>query len=275
MEAGAASPRIAPASPWRHFLYVTAALSVTEFKLRYFGSVLGYLWSFVRPFLLFGVLYVVFTKIVRAGTAVPHYPVLLLLALVLFNFFSEATSSALPSLVQREHLIRKVAFPRGSIPIAVSATAAANLVFGVIVVLVLAVINGVTPTASWLMLIPTSVGLLVFAISLSLLLSILFVRYRDVQPVWEVALQVMFWATPIIYTIDFVPERFRQFEMFNPLAVIIEQARHWLVGDEVPTAADVLGSRAKLLIPLAVFGGLGFLGVWAFRRAASRIAEDL
>src|SRR5512133_956745 len=91
MEAGAVSNPIAPPSPLRHFLYVTAALSITEFKLRYFGSVLGYLWSFIRPFLLFGVLYVVFTKIVRAGTAVPHYPVLLLLALVLFNFFSEAT----------------------------------------------------------------------------------------------------------------------------------------------------------------------------------------
>jgi ABC-2 type transport system permease protein len=275
MEAGAVSTPIAPPSPLRHFLYVTGALSITEFKLRYFGSVLGYLWSFIRPFLLFGVLYVVFTKIVRAGTAVPHYPVLLLLALVLFNFFSEATGTALPSLVNRAHLIRKVAFPRASIPIAVSATAAANLILGLIVVLILAAINGVTPSASWLMLLPTVVGLLIFAISLSLLLSILFVHYRDVQPFWEVALQVLFWATPIIYTIDFVPERFRQFEMFNPLAVLIQQARHWLVGSEVPTAADVLGSRIKLLIPLAVFVGLAFLGTWSFRRAASRIAEDL
>jgi ABC-2 type transport system permease protein len=275
MEAGAVSTPIAPPSPLRHFLYVTAALSITEFKLRYFGSVLGYLWSFIRPFLLFGVLYVVFTKIVRAGTAVPHYPVLLLLALVLFNFFSEATGTALPSLVNRAHLIRKVAFPRASIPIAVSATAAANLILGLIVVLILAAINGVTPSASWLMLLPTFVGLLIFAISLSLLLSILFVHYRDVQPFWEVALQVLFWATPIIYTIDFVPERFRQFEMFNPLAVMIQQARHWLVGSEVPTAADVLGARIKLLIPLAVFVGLAFLGTWSFRRAASQIAEDL
>ena len=231
--------------------------------------------SFIRPFLLFGVLYVVFTKIVRAGTAVPHYPVLLLLALVLFNFFSEATGTALPSLVNRAHLIRKVAFPRASIPIAVSATAAANLILGLIVVLILAAINGVTPSPSWLMLLPTVVGLLIFAVSLSLLLSILFVHYRDVQPFWEVALQVLFWVTPIIYTIDFVPERFRQFEMFNPLAVMIQQARHWLVGSEVPSAGDVLGSGIKLLIPLAVFVGLAFLGTWLFRRAASHIAEDL
>jgi ABC-2 type transport system permease protein len=262
-------------SSWRHFLYVTFALSATEFKLRYFGSVLGYVWSFLRPFLLFGVLYVVFTKIVRAGAGIPHYPVALLLALVLFNFFSEATSNALPSLVQREHLVRKVAFPRASLPIAVSATAAANLALGLVVVLGLAVVNGVDPTASWLLLVPTALGVIAFAVSLALLLSILFVRYRDVQPFWEVALQVLFWATPIIYAIGFVPERFRQFVMFNPLAVAVEQGRRWLIGPEVPTAADVLGSPVKLVIPLGVFFGVAVLGTWAFHRGAGRVAEEL
>ena len=273
----AADPALRSPAPssWRHFLYVTAALSATEFKLRYFGSVLGYVWSFLRQFLLFGVLYVVFTKIVRAGGDIPHYPVALLLALVFFNFFSEATSSALPSLVQREHLVRKVAFPRASLPIAVSATAAANLALGLAVVLVLALVNGVEPTATWLLLLPIALGVIAFAVSLGLLLSILFVRYRDAQPIWEVALQVVFWGTPIIYAIDFVPERFRQLEMFNPLAVAVEQGRRWLIGPEVPSAAAVLGGSVKLLIPLGVFAGVGVLGAWTFRRGAGRVAEEL
>jgi ABC-2 type transport system permease protein len=274
VEANTALRQAAP-SQWQHFLHVTTALAGTEFKLRYFGSALGYLWSFLRPLFLFGVLYVVFTRIVRTGTVIPHYPVALLVALVLYNFFAEATGSALPSLVQRAHLLRKVAFPRASVPIAVSGPAAVNLAFGLVIVLALAMINGITPSASWLLLVPVALGVIVFALSFSLLLSILFVRYRDAQPIWEVILQVVFWATPIIYAIGFVPERFRQFVMFNPLAVAVQQARHWLIGPEVPTAADVLGADIKLLIPAGIFVGTAILAVWTFRRGASRVAEEL
>ena len=97
-QAAIAAPPVAAArrdSGWRHFLYVTRALTVTEFKLRYFGSVLGYLWTLLRPLMLFGVLYLVFTHVVRFGDAVPHYPVVLLAAIVVFNYFSEATSGGL------------------------------------------------------------------------------------------------------------------------------------------------------------------------------------
>jgi ABC-2 type transport system permease protein len=270
-------PEITPRElrPARHFFYVALALSRMEFKLRYFGSVLGYLWSFLRPFLLFGVLYVVFTKIVRAGAGVEHYPVLLLFGLVLFNFLADATMMGLPSLVSRESLLRKVSFPRASIPIAVTATAAANLGLGLVVVLLLALVNGVGARASWLLLFPLVLGVIVFAAALALLLSVLFVRYRDVQPVWDVALQFVFWATPIIYTIGFIPERYRQFVMLNPLAVAVEQGRHWLVGSEVPTAEAVMGSYAKLLLPAAVFVGVIALSVWTFRRRSASIAEEL
>ena len=261
--------------PARHFFYVALALSRMEFKLRYFGSVLGYLWSFLRPFLLFGVLYVVFTKIVRAGAGVPHYPVQLLFGLVLFNFLADATLMGLPSLVSRESLLRKVSFPRASIPIAVTATAAANLGFGLLVVLLLALFNGVDPRASWLLIFPLALGVIVFAAALALLLSVLFVRYRDVQPVWDVGLQFVFWATPIIYTIGFIPERYQQFVMLNPLAVAVEQGRHWLVGSDVPTTEAVMGSYAKLLLPAAVFVGVIALSVWTFRRRSATIAEEL
>src|SRR2546428_210169 len=123
MEAHAETRSAAATSSWAHFLYVTRALTATEFKLRYFGSVLGYLWTLLRPLMLFGALYVVFTQFVRFGHKVPHYPVVLLAGIVVFNFYSEATSGGLGSLVARENLLRKAAFPRVSVPISLSLTA--------------------------------------------------------------------------------------------------------------------------------------------------------
>jgi ABC-2 type transport system permease protein len=269
------APHSSTVAPWRHFVYVAAALTATEFKLRYFGSVLGYLWTLLRPLMLFGVLYVVFTHIVKFGSAVPHYPVVLLTGIVLYSFFSEATSGALSSLVAHQNLLRKVAFPRAAIPIAVSLTAAANLALGLVVVIGFALVDGVDVRATWL-LFPLSVAtIVVLATAAGLLLSVLFVRYRDVRPVWEVVLQLVFWGTPIIYTIEAVPESFRELLMFSPFAVAIEQARYWLVDPAAPTASEAIGGTARLVIPFAVFIAVLALGYWALRRSEGRMAEDL
>jgi ABC-type polysaccharide/polyol phosphate transport system ATPase subunit/ABC-type polysaccharide/polyol phosphate export permease len=260
---------------WKHFAYVTATLASSEFKLRYFGSVLGYLWTFLRPMIAFGVLYVVFTQIFKFGGNVPHYATMLMLGIVLWTFFADATMSALSSLVQRESLLRKVAFPRASIPIAVSATAAANLVLGLVVVLGLALLDGVKPSLSWLVVFPLLGFLFLFSASIAVLISVLFVRYRDVSPMWEVALQLLFWATPIIYMISFVPARFQKVVMSNPIAVVVQQARHSLIDAQEPSPAMVLGSRVELLIPIGVVALVAVVSLVVYRSLASRIAEDL
>jgi ABC-2 type transport system permease protein len=276
VSAMAVDVKVLPApARWRHFVYVTSALTATEFKLRYFGSVLGYLWTLLRPLMIFGVLYLVFTEIFRFGGNVPHYPVMLLLGLILWNFFADATNSALPSLVQRESLLRKVAFPRAAIPIAVSMTAGANLILGLIVVVFFALVNGVKPTVSWLGLIPVVLVVFALAAGLALLLSALYVRFRDVQPIWEVGSQLLFWGTPIIYTIETVPERLRTAIMCNPLSVAIQQARHWFVDPSAATAAQAIGGTARLLIPLALFVLTILGGIWVFKRAEPGIAEEL
>jgi ABC-2 type transport system permease protein len=262
-------------SEWRHFLYVTRALAATEFKLRYFGSVLGYLWTLLRPLMLFGVLYVVFTHVVRFGNAVPHYPVVLLAGIVVFNFFSEATTGGLGSLVARENLLRKVAFPRASVPIAVALTAAANLALGLVVVLLFAVIDGVTPSGTWVLFLVAVAAVVVLATCVAVLLAVLFIRYRDVQPIWEVALQLLFWGTPIIYTIESVPDSVRELVMLNPLAVAIQQGRHWLVESSTDSAGQAIGGSVRLLIPFAIFLVVVALSYVAYRRAEGRMAEDL
>jgi ABC-2 type transport system permease protein len=267
--------RMVGGSRWDHFVNLTTALAGTEFKLRYFGSVLGYLWTFLRPLMLFGVLYVVFTEIVRFGDKVPHYPVMLLSGIVLFNFFGEATSSGLSSLVDRENLLRKVSFPRAAIPIAVTLTAAANLGLGLVVVVILAFVDGVAIQASWLLVPLIVLAIIVFAMAISLLLSVLYVRFRDVRPIWEVVLQLVFWGTPIIYTIESVPESFRELVMCSPFAVAVQQTRHWFVDPNAPSAAEAIGGGAMILIPLAIFCAVLVVSVWLFVRQAPHVAEDL
>ena len=260
----------------RRFLYLSATLAVTEFKLRFFGSVLGYLWQLVRPLLLFGVLYLVFTEFVKIGEAVPHYPVVLLANIVLYTFFADGTG-AVNSMVEHEGLVRKIQFPRMAVPASVVLTASFNLVLNLLVVLGFALASGVEPRWSWLEA-PVLIALLaILVIGLAMLLSALYVRFRDVKPIWEVLLQLAFYATPIIYAVETIDisQRVREAIMLNPLAVIVQQFRHAVIDPGAPSAAAAAGGSEMLLIPGALLFGIAALGYWYFDREAPRMAEDL
>jgi ABC-2 type transport system permease protein len=260
----------------RRALYLSAALAITDFKLRFFGSILGYFWQLVRPLMLFGVLYFVFTEFVRLGEGVPFYPVVLLSNIVLYTFFAEG-SAALTSLVDRESLVRKVQFPLIAIPLAAVLLAAFNLVLNGLAVLIFALASGVRPHWSWLEF-PLLLGCLaMLVLGLAMLLSALFVRFRDVKPIWEVVLQVFFYATPIIYAIETIQisRTLQELIMLNPLAAIIQQFRHAIIDPGAPSAAAAAGGTARLLIPAGIVLVLFVLGVWAFNREARRAAEEL
>jgi ABC-2 type transport system permease protein len=259
----------------RRFVSLTVTLAVTDFKLRFFGSALGYVWTLMRPLLLFGVLYFVFTEVVRFGDGVEHYPVYLLSAIVLFTFFGEATSRGVTSLVERENLLRKVRFPRLVIPLAVALHALFNLALNFIVVFVFVFASGIDPRWSWLELIPLVALLVLFSTGVGMLLSALYVRYRDMEPIWEVAVQILFYASPVIYVTSTLPDSIETEAMANPIAAILTQMRHALIDPTAPTAADAIGGAARLLIPLLVIAALFALGAWVFAREAPRIAEDL
>jgi ABC-2 type transport system permease protein len=279
MEAGSATQRYSGPSALgddlRRFLSLTYTLAVTEFKLRFFGSALGYVWTLMRPLLLFGVLYVVFTEVVRFGGGVDHYPVYLLTSIVLFTYFSETTSRAVTSLVQNENLLRKMRFPRMVIPLSVALHALFNLGLNLIVVFAFVLGSGIEPRVEWLGLIPLVFLLLLFATGVAMLLSALYVRYRDMEPIWEVALQMLFYASPVIYVITTLPDNVETEAMANPIAAILTQARHTLIDPDAPSAAEAIGGTARLLIPLGVIVVVSLLGFWVFTREAPRIAEEL
>src|SRR4051794_30046923 len=170
----------------RRFFELLYLVSVTEFKKTYFGTVLGYVWSLMRPLMLFAVLLFVFTRIFRLGANVPHYSALLLFNIVLFTFFSEATSAAVSSVVNQEGIVRKTQFPRLVIPMATVMTAFFNLSVNLIAVFIFIIALGVHPTATWLLLPVILVVLFVFSSAVSLILSTLYVRFRDVGIIWGV-----------------------------------------------------------------------------------------
>jgi ABC-2 type transport system permease protein len=257
------------------FWSLTYTLAATDFKLRFFGSALGYLWTLMRPLLLFGVLYLVFTKVVRFGNDIPHYPVYLLTSIVMFTYFSETTARGVAALVERENLLRKVRFPRLVIPLAVALNSLFNLGLNLIVVFVFVLASGIEPRWSWLELIPLVALLVTFATGMTMLLSALYVRYRDMQPIWEVALQILFYASPVIYVTEFLPDSIESESVANPLTAVLTQMRYALIDPGAPSAAETIGGVVYLLIPLAVVAGALALGAWVFMREAPRIAEDL
>jgi ABC-2 type transport system permease protein len=261
----------------RRFVHLATTLAVNEFKLRFFGSALGYLWQLMRPLLLFGVLYLVFTEFVRLGSAVELYPVVLLTNIVLFTFFLEGTGGAVTSVVDREALVRKIQFPRMAIPVSVVLTASFNLALNGLVVLVFALANGVAPRLSWLEAIPLLALLAVLTAGMAMLLSSLYVRYRDVRPIWDVFSQALFYATPVIYTLDALdkPDWIKHLMMVNPLAAILAQIRHAVIDPNAPSAAQAAGGAARLLLPAAIVVLVAGVGFWRFNRDAPRIAEDL
>jgi len=270
---------------WTRFWHLTYNIARNEFKLKFFGSALGYVWQVMKPLLLFGVLYVFFVVIAKVGSKgkpdEQFYGVQLLGSIVLFTFFAEATAGAVRSVVDRENLVRKIQFPRMVIPLSVVLLAFFNLMLNLVVVLIFALVSGVHPMLSWLELPLILIMLIVFATGMAMLLASLFVSLRDIQPIWEVCSQMLFYGSPVIIPIEVVRRELAHHQlllhiyMLNPLVAVFQQFRHAMVTHATPSAGAAIGSWAWLLGPLAVAAGAFALGFWVFNRSAPLVAENL
>ena len=267
---------LARASHQGRILLVTAG---AEYKLKYAGSALGYVWSVAKPLALFSMLYVVFGHIFHVGEISKYYPVSLLLGIVLFTFFSDATSMGMTSLVVRESLLRRLSFARFVIP--TSATLTAAITFGVNSLVVAGFIawNGITPQPEWLLVVPLVLELYIFILGVSLILSTLFVRLRDIGQVWELLLQLMFYASPIIYPIGFLPPLLRKLVFFNPFVQVLQDLRYVILYPDLApnriTVAESFGHPLFRLVPIAIAFAVFAFGLWFFKREEPWFAERL
>jgi len=247
-------------------------LAITDFKLKYQGSILGYIWSLIKPLAYFGVLYIVFTKIFKLGDSIPYYPIYLLLGVILFGFWADATSMAMNSIVTRGELIRKVYFPRIVLVIASSITSVITLFLNLLVVFVLAYFSNVHFTIEYIWLILLIIEFYVFVVGVSFYLAALFVRFRDVGHIWEVLNQIFFYATPVIYPLTIVPPRMAKVIMMSPLAQIIQDSRTVVLGFNATTIEPWWGLE---LIPHTIVLVVFVSGYYVFQKMAAKFAEEV
>lgn len=252
-------------------------LVVTDFKLRYQGSVLGYLWSLLKPLMLFAILYVVFIHFMRFGSGGEHFAVQLLLGIVMWTFFTEATVQGMQAIVGRGDLIRKVNFPKYIIVVSGTISALINMLLNLVVVFVYVTINGVDFHWSVLLLPVIILELYVFALAIAFLLSALYVKFRDISHIWEVFMQGLFYATPILYPLSFVTrvsENASHLLMLSPVAQIIQDARHLAITPTAPTTWSVVGSPIAVM-PVIVVGVVIVVATHYFKKNQGKFAENV
>lgn len=252
-------------------------LTKTDFKLRYQGSVLGYLWALLRPLMMFAILYVVFSKLLRIGSDIPHYPVYLLCGTTLWSFFTECTQQGMQAIITRGDLLRKISFPKYIVVVSSQLTALINLGINLIVVVIFAMINGVAPTWSWLLIIFPILELYCLSLGIAFLLGSINVKYRDISSIWDVLVQALFYAIPIIYPIQMVASTSviaAKIILLNPIAQCIQDVRYNLITTDTVTTWNYI-FNPSVIIPVLITLVILVLGALTFRRKSKFFAEEI
>lgn len=246
-----------------HLLWV---LAKTDFKLRYHGSVLGYFWTLLKPLLMFAVLYLTFSIFMRWD--MPYYQVYLLLGIIIWNFFGEGTMAGLNSLLSKAGIIKKIYFPRILIVLASTVSALLTLVLNLIVFLIIYLLNGL-PLHPLMLLFPVYIlCAYILVVGISLVLSVLQVKFRDIVQIWDVFLQAGFFLSPIIYPLKIVPTKYWFYLFLNPITGIIQYSRMLLIEQNLPS---LIGTLYVFLIILVIF----VMGLFIFNKLSPKIAEKL
>jgi ABC-2 type transport system permease protein len=261
------------AEPGR-FAAVTWTLAVSEFKRKYEGTALNWVWAIARPVALFGAMLVIFTALGRFNAGVSHYPANLLTSVVLWTFFAQVTANSVQSLSKRADLLRKLPFPHLAVPAAALLAGAFDLGINLVVVFAVILGSGVSPQAGWLELPLLLLLLTTLTAGVSLLLSALFVRYRDTDQIWQVLSQTIFFLTPTFYVAaNLSSEAAKALLLANPIASILTEVRHAVIDSSAPSTATVLGDPLLLAVPIGIVVGAFLLGAAVFQRESLRAAE--
>lgn len=253
-------------------------LTKTDFKLRYQGSVLGYLWALLRPLMMFAILYIVFAKLLKLGNDIPHYPVYLLTGTTMWSFFTECTSQGIQAIVIRGDLLRKISFPKYIVVVSATLTAVINMLINLVVVIIFALINGVEPSLSWLLVPLSLLELYTLSLGLAFLLGSINVKYRDITSIWDVLVQAMFYAVPIIYPVSMVAATSTlaaKLILINPISQAIQDIRHNLITMEAITTWNFLTNPVAMVVPIMICVAVLITGAVVFRRKSKFFAEEV
>jgi ABC-2 type transport system permease protein len=250
----------------------------TDFKVRYQNSVLGYLWSLLRPLFMFAILYVIFVDFLHIGKGIPHWPIALFLGLVMWEFFNEVTKQGLKAVVSNGSLIRKINLPKYIIIISSSLSALINLLLNMIIVVVFIVLTN-APVGWGYLLIPVFIlELYVFALGCSFLLSALYVNVRDINFIWEIVLRGGFYASAVLFPMSRIFSESvlaGKILLLNPVAQSIQDARHGMLGEFIPSTSSLMNHVLLTLVPFVIVLGMFAVGAWYFRRRSPYFAEKV
>lgn len=238
----------------------------TDFKTRYHGTVGGFVWALLKPLTMFLVLLAVFSYVFASD---PQYKLDLIIGLFLYEFFQEATKAGLLSIRAKGYLLTKARFPTWIVVVTSSSNAVITLALFSLVLMLFLAGTGHAPTLTGIVLY-AGYQLIFFAIvtGFSLAASVLFMRFRDLNQVWEVVTHAGFFVAPIIYPIGILPERMHAYLYAWPPTPIIVFSRSVLLDGHVPS----LVAHVLLLAETALVLGAGAL---IYRARAPRVAEEL
>jgi ABC-2 type transport system permease protein len=248
---------------------LVGVLSRSEFRLKYAGSLLGYIWSLAKPITYFTVLWVVFGSLFKSG--IERYPLYLLIGIVLNTFMIDAVSATLPSIVAKGATIRRIAFPPLLVPLATTFAAAMTFVANCLVVGIFLAVAGVQPVPDWLLLLPLVLELYVFVSAIALGAATLYVRFRDVGQIWEVASALLFFIAPIMYPLSILPEWARRIVELNPFVQVLDDVRSIILGSGADGAPQA--TFANQVLPILIVAGLAGVAFLLYRRESPRFAE--
>ncbi|HBI16884.1 MAG TPA: hypothetical protein DDY52_01875 [Candidatus Moranbacteria bacterium] len=245
-------------------------LAKTDFKLRYHGSVLGYLWALLKPLLTFAVLNFVFSSMFNPrGDGLSTYSLQLLVALMMFYFFSEGTSAGMASLLSKAQLVTKIYVPRWTIILASTINATLIFLMNLLVIALFFAIKGFMPSLAAIgMFLLFSVFIYIIVLSFALLTAPLYVKFRDLSMIWEVLLMIILYASPIIYPLTTLPAEYHKFILLNPIAFIIHFTKESMLNNHF---AD--WHQYGIFISI-VFGFFAF-SIWAYRKLIVKVAEEV
>jgi ABC-2 type transport system permease protein len=262
-----------------YYLRVLRVIGAIDFKARYADAVLGYVWSLIKPLAYFGVLWLVFAYLLRTANQTHNFAIFLLIGILLYTFFVDSVTVMLPSIVHGGAILRRLSFPPILIPLAASVSVFFTFCVNLLALFIFIAFDGVTPRIEWLLVVPLLLELYIFSVSVGLLVAALYVRFRDIGQVWELASQLLFFACAIFYPIGILPVWAQRVAFVNPFVQVMQDVRHIVLGgpsgpNDV-TAATVYASMGGRLIPIAVVGVLSLGALLLFQRDGRYFAERI